>query len=135
MMRIRKAVLLLMMVFVFGGALGAQIPNTPAGRQVLAWQEAQDSGDRAVIQEFINKSMSFGRVDQELAIHNQSGGYEVKRVLESNDTRLIVLAQERGAARQFVRITFNVGSSEPYGIAVFLFQITRPPPDLAPPKM
>ena len=135
MMRIRKAALLSMFVFVFAGALGAQIPNTPAGRQFLAWQKAQDSGDRAVIQEFINESMSFGRVDQELAIHNQSGGYEVKRVLESADTHLVVLAQERGATRQFVRITFNVGSSEPYGIAGIGIQITQPPPDLAPPKM
>src|SRR5215471_10824036 len=135
MMRIWKAALFLMFVFVFAGVLGAQIPNTPVGRQFLAWQKAQDSGDRAVIQEFINKSMSFGRVDQELAIHNQSGGYEVKRVLESDDTHLVVLAQERGATRQFVRITFNVASSEPYAVAGIGIQNTEPPPDLAPPKM
>jgi hypothetical protein len=91
MMCIRKAALLLMFVFVFAGALGAQIPNTPAGRQFLAWQKAQDSGDRAVIQEFITKNMSFSRVDQELAIHNQSGGYEVKRVLESDDLYIRLL--------------------------------------------
>jgi CubicO group peptidase (beta-lactamase class C family) len=133
MMRIWKATLLLM--FVFAGVLVAQIPNTPVGRQFLAWQKAQDSGDRAVIQEFINKSMSFGRVDQEMSIHNQSGGYEVKRVLESSDTRLVVLAQERGAARQFVRITFNVAPSEPYAVAGIGIQNTEPPPDLAPPKM
>src|SRR5262245_33079052 len=107
MMHVRKVALLSMFVFVFAGALPAQVPNTAVGRQFLSWQKAQDSGDRATIQDFISKNMPFGRVEQELAIHNQSGGYDVKRVLESTDTHLVVLAVERGGAQQFVRITFN----------------------------
>ena len=136
MRMIRKAAPGLIFVLVFADAVRAQVPSTPAGRQFLAWQKAQDSGDRTAIQDFITKNMPFGRVEQELAIHNQSGGgYDVKRVLESTDTHLVVLAQERGGAQQFVRITFNVGAAEPYQIAGIGIQPAQPPPDLAPPKM
>jgi CubicO group peptidase (beta-lactamase class C family) len=125
----------MVLVSLFVGLAAAQIPSTPAGRQFLAWQKAQDSGDRATIQDFIDKSMPFGRIDQELAMHNQSGGYDVKKVEESSDTRLVVLAQERGLARQFVRITFSVAPQEPYQLTGIRIQPAQPPADLAPPKM
>jgi D-alanyl-D-alanine carboxypeptidase len=135
MVHIRKVTLLLIFALLFSVSLRAQLPSTPAGRQFSAWQKAQDSGDRITIQTFIEKNMTWGRVDQELTIHNQSGGYDVKRVEESGETHLVVLAQERGAARQFVRIMFNVAAAEPYGITGIRIQQTQPPADLVPPKM
>src|SRR5690348_15782443 len=97
--------------------------------------KAQDSWDRATIQQFIDKYMTWARVDGELAMRNQTGGFEVKRVEESNDTHLVVLAQERGPLKQFVRIGIDVGSAEPYPIVGLRIQPTQPPADLAPPKM
>src|SRR5438067_7091366 len=94
----------------------AQVPETPAGRQLTAWMKAQDSGDQATIQQFIEKNMPWGRADQELAIHNQTGGFEVKKVESSSDTQIVVLAQGRAAGSQFVRITVNVAAAEPHGI-------------------
>jgi CubicO group peptidase (beta-lactamase class C family) len=135
MVLVRRSVLLTLIVCLFAVMAAAQIPDTPAGRQFLAWQKAQDSGDRATIQDFIDKNMPFGRVDQELAMHNQSGGYDVKRVEESSDTQLVVLAQERGPARQFFRITFGVAAQPPYPLTGIRVQATQPPADLAPPKM
>jgi hypothetical protein len=126
MMSIGKIVLLLTFVFAFAVAAGAQIPSTPAGRQFLALQKALDSGDRTTIQDFLAKNMPFGRVEQALAMRDQSGGYDVKRVLESADTRLVILAQERGGAQQFVTITFNVGVAEPYQVAGIGIQFTQP---------
>jgi hypothetical protein len=128
---VRKVSVLFMLLFAFATALAAQIPSTPAGRQFSAWQKAQDSGDPATIQDFIGKNMPFGRVEQELAVHNQSGGYDVKRVLETNDTHIVVLAQERAGAQQFFRITFNVNAAEPYTIAAIGIQAVPPPADLA----
>ena len=97
--------------------------------------KAQDSLDRATIQEFIEKSMPWGRVDQELAIRNQTGGFDVKRIEESNDTHLVVLAQQRGPLKQFARITITVAPAEPYRIDGIRIQPTQPPADLAPPKI
>src|SRR5438034_548756 len=85
----------------------AQVPDTLAGRQLTAWMKAQDSGDQATIQQFIEKNMPWGRADQELAIHNQTGGFEVKKVESSSDTQIVVLAQGRAPGSQFVRITLN----------------------------
>ena len=124
-----------MVVILFAGLVFAQIPETPAGRLFAAWQKAQDSGDRAAIQQFIEKSMSWGRADQELAMHNQTGGYDVKKVEQSSDANLVVLAQERGGARQFVRITFNASTTDPSQIAGIRIQPAQPPPELAPPKL
>src|SRR5216684_3856730 len=100
----RKPALLLTFGILFAGTLSAQVPDTPAGRQFSLWLKARDSGDRATIQEFVEKNMPWGRVDQELAMGKQSGGYDLKKVEESTDTRLVVLARERGPAQQFVRI-------------------------------
>ena len=116
-------------------ALRAQVPETPAGRQFTAWRKAQDSGDRTTIQQFIDKNMPFGRVDQELAMGIQTGGYDVKKVEESSDTRIAVLAQERGPAKLFARIVLTVAAAEPYQIAGIRIQRTEPPPEFAPPKL
>src|ERR1041384_4400961 len=95
-----KRFVLLMIAVLLISSLHAQIPTTPAGRQLAAWMKAQDSLDRATIQQFIDKYMTWARVDGELAMRNQTGGFEVKRVEESNDTHLVVLAQERGPLKQ-----------------------------------
>ncbi|HKE25317.1 MAG TPA: serine hydrolase domain-containing protein [Bryobacteraceae bacterium] len=113
----------------------AQVPDTPAGRQFNAWRAAQDSGDRATIQQYLDKNFPHGRVEQELAIHNQTGGYDVKRVEQSSDLHIVVLVQERNPPRQFARATMDVEAAEPHQIAGIRVQNTQPPPDLAPPKI
>jgi len=124
------------LVALLASAACAQVPlpDTPAARLYSAWRQAQDSGDRATIQQFIEKSMSWGRADQELAIGKQSGGYDVKKVETSTDTNLVVLAQERGTGMQFVRITLNA-TPDGAQIAGIRVQPAQPPPELAPPKM
>src|SRR5215831_5142428 len=124
------------LVALLASAACAQVPlpDTPAARLYSAWRQAQDSGDRATIQQFIEKSMSWGRADQELAIGKQSGGYDVKKVETSTDTNLVVLAQERGTGKQFVRITLNA-TPDGAQIAGIRVQPVQPPPELAPPKM
>jgi CubicO group peptidase (beta-lactamase class C family) len=131
----RKLTRTLTLAVLFAHALCAQIPDTPAGRQFSAWLTAFNSGDRATMQQFFDKSMTFGRIDQDMGIRSQTGGYDVKKVEESTDTRIVVLAQERGPAKQFTRIMFNVEAAEPHNVAGLRFGPAQPPPDLAPPKM
>ncbi|HJZ97044.1 MAG TPA: serine hydrolase domain-containing protein [Candidatus Solibacter sp.] len=113
----------------------AQLPDTPAGRQFMAWRTAQDSGDRATIQQFLDKNLPRGRVEQELAIHNQTGGYDIRKVEQSTDLHIEVLVQERGGARQFARVTMDVEPGEAHQIAGIRIQPTQPPPGMAPPKL
>ena len=111
------------------------LPETPAARQYAAWRKAQESGDSATIQKFLDEHMKWGRVQQELAMATRSGGYDLRRVEESSATRLIVLAQERGPAKQFTRITLNVEASPPNAISGIGVAVVDPPADLAPPKL
>jgi CubicO group peptidase (beta-lactamase class C family) len=119
----------------FAGALCAQIPDTPAGRQFSAWLSAFNSGDRATMQAFFDKSMTFGRIDQDMGIRERTGGYDVKKVEESTDARIVVLAQERAPSKQFTRIAMSVAAEEPHQVAGLRFMPAQPPPELAPPKM
>ena len=119
----------------FAATACAQIPDTPAGRQFKAWCAAQDSGDRDTIQKYLDQNMPRGRVEQEQSVHNQHGGFDVKKVEESGDTRLVLLAQERGPAKQFFRITFSVEAADPHAIAGIRILPAQPPADLAPAKM
>src|SRR5712691_10231783 len=87
----------------FAGSVRAQVPDTPAGRQASAWIAAINSGDKDAMQQFVEKSMPVGRpVEQNVAqgtlIRYQSGGFDVKKVEESSDTRVVLLLQERGPA-------------------------------------
>jgi D-alanyl-D-alanine carboxypeptidase len=133
-MYMRKLTIISTLAILFAGAVCAQLPETPAGRQFSAWLKAQDSGDRAAIQQFIQKNMPWGGVEQELEMHNLTGGFDVKKVEESRDTHIVVLAQQR-SDHQFVTITMNVAAAEPYQIAGIQVRPADPPPGLAPPKM
>jgi CubicO group peptidase (beta-lactamase class C family) len=108
----------------------AQIPNTPAGRQFAAWRAAQDSGDRAKIQRFLDTSLPFGGVEQELAIHQQTGGFDIKGVEQSSDFEIVVLVQTRNPPHRFARVTMGVEAAEPHRIARLSIQNIQPP-DLA----
>ncbi len=121
----------------FASILSAQvqIPDTPAGHQFSAWLTAFNSGDRAVMQQYFDQNMKFGRIDQDMAIRTQTGGFDVKKVEESGPNRIVVLAQERGPAQQFTRIVMSVAPDDPHNVAGLRFQNTEPPADLAPPKL
>jgi CubicO group peptidase (beta-lactamase class C family) len=113
----------------------AQVPETPAGRQLSAWLTAVNSGDRATIQQFIDRSSPGRTVEQALTVYNQTGGFDVKKVEESSDTRIVVLAQERGPARGFARISLTIQSDAPHQVTGISVQATQPPPEFAPPKL
>src|SRR5580658_867454 len=117
----KKLTLLFTLVVLFADALCAQIPDTPAGRQFSAWLSAFNSGDRATMQAFFDKSMTFGRIDQDMGIRDRTGGYDVKKVQESTDARIVVVAQERGSAKQFATITMSVAAADPHQVAGLRF--------------
>jgi hypothetical protein len=48
----RKLTLTLNVAVLFAGAVCAQIPDTPAGRQFSTWLNAFNSGERATMQQF-----------------------------------------------------------------------------------
>jgi CubicO group peptidase (beta-lactamase class C family) len=113
----------------------AQIPETAAGRVASAWLDAMNSSDRAKMQSFLDAYMPGRNVEQSLAMRDQFGGLDLKRVESSNDTSIVLLLQERGGLKEFDRLSVNVEPAEPHKITGIRVQRTQPPADLAPPKM
>jgi D-alanyl-D-alanine carboxypeptidase len=130
----RASIVLMLAAFLVGNALG-QVPDTAAGRQFTAWRDAVNSLDRATLQAYMDKSMPGRPVEQALAIATQAGGYDLRKVEESSDTRIVALVQERGPAKQFVRLTISVTAESPELVAGIGLQPAQPPPELAPPRL
>ena len=117
-------------------AAQTQLPDTPAARQFSAWLEAFNTGDRAVLLEFLQKndpSRAAG-IDQEFGFRTQTGGFDLKKVEQSTPTRLTGLVKER-ASDQFARFTIEVEPSEPHRIAQLNLRAIPQPPEFPMPRM
>jgi CubicO group peptidase (beta-lactamase class C family) len=122
-------------VVLFVSAAHAQIPDTPPGRVASAWLDAMNSSERAKMQAFIDTYMPGRNVEQSLAMRDQSGGYEFKRLENATTTSIAVLVQERAGLKEFARLSIEVEAAEPHKLVGIRIQRTQPPADLAPPKM
>ena len=131
----KKPMLVSILVLVLTGTAGAQIPDTPAGRQLSAWLEAINGTDQASLQRFMDKSLPGRPIDAGLQIRAQSGGYDLKKVEQSTDARIVALLQERGPGKQFARISVDVAAEAPDRIAGIGLAPATPPPELAPPPL
>jgi hypothetical protein len=60
------------------------IPDTPAGRTLQAWLDAFNSGDRGRLEAYLKKYDPEKSVDNELNFRNQTGGFELIRVLQGD---------------------------------------------------
>jgi hypothetical protein len=74
-------------------------------------------------------------VEQSLAIRDQSGGYDFKRLENATSTSIAVLVQERAGLKEFARLSIEVEAADPHKLTGIRIQRTQPPADLAPPKM
>jgi CubicO group peptidase (beta-lactamase class C family) len=130
----RRLILPLILIALFRFAPAAQVPTNPAGQQFSRWLEAFNSGERVAMQQFSDKNkmperFGLAQLEQWITSRERTGGFDVRNVIESTSTRLVVAAQERGGNRDYYRITMVVGATDPYevtGLAV------APAQDLAP---
>ncbi|OYX07170.1 MAG: hypothetical protein B7Z08_12850 [Sphingomonadales bacterium 32-68-7] len=113
-------------------AAGAvEMPDTPAGKIFAHWLAAFNGADRAGL-EAIRGAFAPGAVappaDAALALRERSGGFEVRKIEESNERRLVVLMQARGEGN-FVRTSVEL---DPEGrILSMPLRVTERPPEFA----
>ena len=106
----------------------AQIPDTPAGRQLSAWLAAFNRGERDSLRAFYEQHYpsAVGRVDQMLNFRERTGGFEFVKVTSSAPTRITAYLKER-ASDQFAQATMDVDSVLPNHISgIRLEAIERP---------
>ena len=114
----------------------AQIPDTPAGRQLAGWLAAFNNPDHQALRHFleVNAPDRLAQIDRAFGFRAQTGGFEFRKVDESAPTRLAVLAQER-ASDQFARIEIRVDSTEPHRIISLSISGAPRPAELGIPRL
>jgi len=71
------------------------IPDTPAGHTMQAWLDAFNSGDRGRLEAYFKKYDPDKSVDSELNFRNQTGGFELIRIAQSDRLRVEFQVKEK----------------------------------------
>jgi len=120
----------------FAWAAQPQVPDTPAAHQFSAWLAAFNSGDRAILLQFLEKSFPsrVKEIDDTLGFRRQTGGFELKKAEEATATRFTALVKERDSD-QFARAVMEVEPAEPHRIASLDVRAIPSPPGFRTPRM
>jgi len=115
--------------------LAAQPPDTPAGRTLTAWLEAFNSADRAKIKAFLDVHAPKRQIEDELEFREETGGFDLLRILKSEPTELTALVRAR-ETDNYAELTLRVRPDPPHGMARLGLKRTPRPADIpAPPRL
>lgn len=110
------------------GGAAPEVPKTPPGEQFTAWLAAFNSGDMGELEKFRSHfdKPEEHKVEDLLGFRQQTGGFDLKKIEESSDTRLSGLVQERNSD-QIARFTIEVEAAAPHKVThLELRAIARP---------
>jgi retinol-binding protein 3 len=114
-------------------------PDTPAGRQLAAWLQAFNSGQRASLLAYHARhfpyavaSRDVSDIEREHGLSQGTGGFELRRIEKSDSARLVALLQERNSP-QHARVSLQVSPQPPHAVTSFRIGPVPTPPELLPP--
>jgi CubicO group peptidase (beta-lactamase class C family) len=110
------------------------VPDTPAGRQLSAWLDAFNSGDRERIRRYLDANYPAANVNAQVAFRERTGGFDLRALEQATPTSVVGLVQER-SSDQFARFTVVVDSAEPHRITRLGLAAIPRPPEFAVPRM
>jgi D-alanyl-D-alanine carboxypeptidase len=126
---VRTRLLFLLLSLSVPGFGQVQLPDTPTGRQMGAWLQAFDGGDRGVFLAFLEKNYPSRakNVDQDMNFRKMTGGFDLRKIEDASmPTKVVALVQERDSD-QFARMTVEVEAADPYAITKMgILAIPRP---------
>jgi D-alanyl-D-alanine carboxypeptidase len=113
-----------------------EIPKTPAGAQFSAWLTAFNTGDRAQMETVVSHFAQADdrRLDGMVNFYQRTGGFDLKKIEDSTDTKITALVQERDSD-QMARFEMEVDRSEPHKITRWGARVVSRPPEFALPRM
>ena len=122
------AVLALVAAVVAGGSAGQQ--GTEAEKRFRAWLAAFNSGDKATLLQFLEKSYPTRAkdIDGMMEFREMTGGFELKKSEEATATKFVALLKEKDSD-QFARITMEVQEAEPHQITKVELRAGPTPPE------
>ncbi len=135
-MKLKLFAITLLSASVLGAAPQSPFPDTPAARQFSAWLDAFNSGDRATLLQFLQKSnpSRAGEIDQEMGFRRMTGGFDFKKAEESTATRFTGIVKERDSD-SFARFVLEVESAEPHHISQLDLRLIPTPAEFALPRL
>jgi len=89
---------------VIGTALSAQtgIPATPAGQALRAWLEAYNSGDRGLVEGFVQKFEPTVSSDMLMAFRKANGRIELVEIEKADNQHIKFAARQAGSDRPVI---------------------------------
>jgi D-alanyl-D-alanine carboxypeptidase len=126
----RRGLALVMLTAVLGFAALAQQGQGAAERQLSSYLMAFNTGDRATLLQFLEKSFPARAkdIDGVLDFREMTGGFEIKKTESSSPTKVTVLLKEKDSD-QFARMTLEVEEAEPNQIKGVDFRAIPAPPE------
>src|SRR5262245_10656678 len=103
------------------------IPDTPAGRTLQAWLDAFNSGDRGQLEAYLTKYEPAKSVDSEFGFRNQTGGFELVRISNSDQLRIEFQVKEKASPTNAVG-KIEVKDADP--AVVIRFSLRAIPPGM-----
>jgi hypothetical protein len=130
-MYLAKGIVLLLCI-ALSCAAQTQTPDTPAGHRCAGWLDAYNIGDSRIYHAFLKKHFPsrLQTLDSTMTIRRSTGGFDLKKVEESSNTKLTVLVQERDSD-QMVRLSFTVEAAEPHRITGLQWDAVPRPAEFA----
>src|SRR5215475_11101375 len=101
------------------------IPDTPAGRTLQAWLDAFNSGDRGRLEAYITKYEPAKSVDSELNFRDQTGGFELVRIAQSDRLRIEFQVKEKASPTNAVG-KIEVKDADPAVVVSFRLRAIPP---------
>jgi D-alanyl-D-alanine carboxypeptidase len=110
--------------------------DSPATQQMQAWLAAFNSGDRTILQNYLqqNRPNSLSHLDDELQFRQQTGGFDLKKIESSTPTSAEAIVKERDSD-QFARLEIEVEPEAPHRIAKLGLQTIPHPAEFAIPRL
>jgi len=110
----------------------AQIPDTPAGRELAAWLSVFNGANRDTVRTFYQQHYPSApaRIEQMLDFRARTGGFELVKITASTATRVAAFLQER-ASDQFAEATLDVDSAPPHHISGLRISAIERPAEFA----
>jgi CubicO group peptidase (beta-lactamase class C family) len=124
---------------VAGAEAGPKIPDTPAGKQLAAWLQAYNSGQRDAVRRFVTDNYAASNlkkhpVEEHLAgfdrVYGDNQRLDLVRIDRSGNETIEALVYSP-LTESWLRITLTVEAQAPHGITQDLVSFTDAPPDPA----
>ncbi|HYL63819.1 MAG TPA: serine hydrolase domain-containing protein [Candidatus Methylomirabilis sp.] len=113
-----------------------EVPKTPVGEEFSIWLAAFNSGDRAQMAVAVSHfaQQDGRRLEGMLDFHRRTGGFDLKRIEGSTDTKLTGLVQEK-ESDQIARFEMEVDAAAPHKITSWDVRAISRPAEFALPRM